>query len=1176
MVRGKEKRYGWFVCIGIMLLLLLSLFFVDSMNAQALDESKKGDTGTPITKEIEAQLTDVKYIPNADYFQANPQHKNSNQTGYENGACTTIAMQMLLGYHNYYSDRRLIPEVNENGERFLAENYADLREHPIVQPQKTYGQGRASIGTENSVFDALIELLDKHDTETLDQTVMNVEDGAERFVKKYAPQIEDTVTISWGGFRVTDLWADIAAGRPILVGFNPIGTGATTFHVVPVYGYATYKGKKGLIAHWGWGDQYVYNWFDMEWAGFEIRMSVNHTHTLKDTGRYAADAYREYACTTCGYTTVDCIYDITDNTITGIKYPLAEDVVIPTVTNKIPITAIGDGVFAGKEIHSVELPWNIQHIGENAFADCPQLNSVENVYNLQTIGANAFANCPQLSSIPNAYNLQSIGANAFFDCWNLQNFYLSSTLSAIGERAFAGCTDLRISASSYNSQYAAQDNIIYNKDKTAILHTGKTDANLIIPDTVTEIAAHAFEKNGNVLSVRIKGTPTVGKRAFAECVNLSAVHFESHRVPDMGAEAFTTAGLPVYVPYPAQSAYASALSACPVAVQSVPVSVYFISDGIVTGETTVYTGAEVGDLPQPEKEGYTFGGWYDTAACTGDAYVSTDVWNTEDPVNLYAEWIPKQYEITLDANGGDSEGGNTVTVAYGTTFSLPVPVKEGYAFDGWFTAPNGIAEPYTTETGASTRAWDIAANTTLYAQWTVKEYEIRINNDGTVTWLGTDGLSDDPSYIQYGAVIDFNDLVPAYKQSAQGFKTGKIFDRFEYKDGPLDWTSVPDLGENGAIAIIIPIWKLEEHTIRFYTSCDIEIAPLVADYGMPITLPSVPRLGYAFNGWYTAPSGGARAQWPTMPDFTPNDQNNGSVMLYARFTANTYRIVYNANGGTGASVSVMHTYDKPQNLRANTFTRTGHDFTGWATAKGGTAQYANTASVVNLTAKQDESITLYAVWEAQRFSIIYRNLMPNMYVDYVYFVYGEGLPTMSALYYQSDVGTSKLDDFYGWYTSAAFTTRVTSISPTQIGDVIVYAKYDYYIGPIWQFDTQTVTDDGVMKQPYVDVPVFLGRGLYDEVKDTTLSKIRITFSLNIWKVDDGYQHLLLYNGDTVVWSHKMDHANGKNSTRYTFTIELDLATYKDVDAFVLRFSASGNFSDDWRFNQLEIYRYLVN
>ena len=182
MVRGKEKRYGWFVCIGIMLLLLLSLFFVDSMNAQALDESKKGDTGTPITKEIEAQLTDVKYIPNADYFQANPQHKNSNQTGYENGACTTIAMQMLLGYHNYYSDRRLIPEVNENGERFLAENYADLREHPIVQPQKTYGQGRASIGTENSVFDALIELLDKHDTETLDQTVMNVEDGAERFV----------------------------------------------------------------------------------------------------------------------------------------------------------------------------------------------------------------------------------------------------------------------------------------------------------------------------------------------------------------------------------------------------------------------------------------------------------------------------------------------------------------------------------------------------------------------------------------------------------------------------------------------------------------------------------------------------------------------------------------------------------------------------------------------------------------------------------------------------------------------------------------------------------------------------------------------------------------------------------------------------------------------------------
>ena len=151
MVRNKQNMTVLWLCFGIAVALLFGLSFMQSIHAHALDPSEKGDYGVEIDTMAAGELTDIKYIPNADYFKANPQHKNSKQTGYENGACTTIAMQMLLGYHNYYSDRRLIPEVNENGVRFLAENYGDLREHPIVQPQKTDKQGRASIDRKSVV-----------------------------------------------------------------------------------------------------------------------------------------------------------------------------------------------------------------------------------------------------------------------------------------------------------------------------------------------------------------------------------------------------------------------------------------------------------------------------------------------------------------------------------------------------------------------------------------------------------------------------------------------------------------------------------------------------------------------------------------------------------------------------------------------------------------------------------------------------------------------------------------------------------------------------------------------------------------------------------------------------------------------------------------------------------------
>jgi len=89
----------------------------------------------------------------------------------------------------------------------------------------------------------------------------------------------------------------------------------------------------------------------------------------------------------------------------------------------------------------------------------------------------------------------------------------------------------------------------------------------------------------------------------------------------------------------------------------------------------------------------------------------------------------------------------------------------------------------------------------------------------------------------------------------------------------------------------------------------------------------------------------------------------GGATYTATLVANTYTVVYNGNGNTGGStVNSTHTYDTSRNLTPNGFTKTGHEFAGWATSINGSVVYANNASVLNLTPVNGATFNLYAQW----------------------------------------------------------------------------------------------------------------------------------------------------------------------------------------------------------------------
>lgn len=129
----------------------------------------------------------------------------------------------------------------------------------------------------------------------------------------------------------------------------------------------------------------------------------------------------------------------------------------------------------------------------------------------------------------------------------------------------------------------------------------------------------------------------------------------------------------------------------------------------------VTSGSAYGTLPTPTRTGYTFAGWF-TRATGGDAVTAATVAGDED-VTIYAHWTGESLTITFNANGGTVSEASRTVVRGSQYKRLPIPVRDGYNFDGWFTAATG---------GTQVTAGDYpSASTTLYAHW----------SNGTVPWL---------------------------------------------------------------------------------------------------------------------------------------------------------------------------------------------------------------------------------------------------------------------------------------------------------------------------------------------------------------------------------------------------------------------------------------------------------
>ena len=414
----------------------------------------------------------------------------------------------------------------------------------------------------------------------------------------------------------------------------------------------------------------------------------------------------------------------------------------------------------------------------------------------------------------------------------------------------------------------------------------------------------------------------------------------------------------------------------------------------------------------PAMTGYTFAGWNTKADGTGMMLTMTT--NITDDIDVYAKWTANTYTISYHLDSGTNQSGAPTMYTYDTITTLPTPTKSGNAFEGWYVDSEFGGSPVT-EIGNA----DIG-NKTYYAKWTPYDFTITFEPNG-----GTNPYATLAGYVSGKAVA-----LPTPT------KIGSIFagwyEDSEFGGSPVTEISDTDTGNKTFYAK----WTTTNTygiTYELNGGTNNEINPDMYTEGVRLTLADPEKTGHTFGGWYEEDA------FSGSQILSISTEDTGDKVYYAKWTANTYNVVYTLNGGINSD-SNPAAYIYGNELQLEDPIRSGYDFGGWYTAANFSGSPVSSISTTDMGDK-----AFYAKWTANTYNITYTlNGGTNSGSNSATYTYGIGL-TLAA---PSKTGHS----FGGWYTAANFSgSPVSSISTTDIGDKAFYAK--------WTVNTYHVTLD---------------------------------------------------------------------------------------------------------------------
>lgn len=283
----------------------------------------------------------------------------------------------------------------------------------------------------------------------------------------------------------------------------------------------------------------------------------------------------------------------------------------------------------------------------------------------------------------NGVTVETIG-HAAFEKSAVTSVTIPDSVTAILDRAFANCFQL---------------------------------TNISIPNSVTSIGFSAFEHCTSLKSITLPSSlSSISGALFSGCSQLTTIHIPVS-VTSIGNNAFADCPSLMTVTYPGSKTQwdditkGSNSDVLENHLICAKLEATFTADGESISTQTIDRGGKFTEPAAPSKENHTFAGWYN-----GDKKFDFTTVPTGD-VTLTAKWDINKYTVKFVSDHGSFAD---QTIEHGKlidTGKLTIPEVEGYTFDGWYTTN----DTHSTEFDFTQ---PIKSNTTVYAKWTAKDYEV--------------------------------------------------------------------------------------------------------------------------------------------------------------------------------------------------------------------------------------------------------------------------------------------------------------------------------------------------------------------------------------------------------------------------------------------------------------------
>ena len=348
---------------------------------------------------------------------------------------------------------------------------------------------------------------------------------------------------------------------------------------------------------------------------------------------------------------------------------------------------------------------------------------------------------------------------------------------------------------------------------------------------------------------------------------------------------------------------------------------------------------------------------------------------------------------------------NDTSVNYNQQFYVVTPTKTGYSFGGWNISnmDNKVTHYYGGNSTTDTSLTGVkncyfknlrsSSGTVSYkATWAKNSYTVQFQSDvsscklskTSATWnYDTAYNVANPTctgytFLGWKAVSGMNGSTAKYGTSSSSVNT--LWKQNDTWTSNVKATYFKNLTPtSGGTAVMKAMWSPITYKVEFQTgnsNCTLSKTSATWTYDTAYNVANPTCTGYTFLGWtavsgmssstakYGTSSSSVNTLWYKNDAWTTNVKatyfknlrvnNSDSSIMKAAWTANTYKLTYNNNGGTGCT-SKTSTYNSTWGSPLCTPSRSGYTFVGWyTTVSGGTHVTSSTKVTGNKT--------VYAHW----------------------------------------------------------------------------------------------------------------------------------------------------------------------------------------------------------------------